>query len=69
MVYTSERDSTSLVMGSVHPKSLEAEWKIPRKHIYLGEKASWVTVPDDGMPRFERFSDPDFTVEPYSKPK
>jgi hypothetical protein len=68
MVYTSERDKTGLVMGSIHPKSLKLELK-PRKHIFLKEKAPWVTVPDDGLPRFEGSSDANLRVEAYSKPK
>lgn len=69
MVYTSKPDSFSLLIGSIHPKSMEGKWPKRRKHIYLREKASWVPLPEDGMPRFEGFSDRDLTVEPYSKPK
>jgi hypothetical protein len=69
MAYVAERQTLGLVMGSVDPSSIEGKWPKPRRHIFLSEKAPWVTVPDDGMPRFENSSDPNLKIEPYSKPK
>ena len=30
----------------------------PMEHIFLKEKASWYTLPDDGLPRYDGFDPP-----------
>lgn len=34
----------------------------PTEHIFVGSKASWYTIPDDGAERYDRF-DPPFQKE------
>lgn len=45
-----------IVAGSIDEKSVKGELIKPTEHIFLEEKAGWYDLPEDGLGRFERFS-------------
>lgn len=47
----------SIVAGSIDEGSVKGELTKPTEHIFLKEKAGWFDLPEDGLGRFERFSD------------
>jgi len=53
MTYHSEKSLTWLTMSSIDMNSLKGEKPKVERHIFLKEKASWMTLPDDGGKRFE----------------
>jgi hypothetical protein len=53
MVYNAE--DTSLTWGSIDLESLKAAVPKVKQHIFLGEKAPWMVLPDDGAARYERY--------------
>jgi hypothetical protein len=56
MVYNDSKETTGLVMGTIDPDEWKDDWPRVCKHIFLKEKAPWTTVPEDGAPRYEGFS-------------
>ncbi|KAF2273778.1 uncharacterized protein EI97DRAFT_382658, partial [Westerdykella ornata] len=69
MRYMDEMETTGITMGSVDVASVRDWTPKIRKHIFLGEKAAWTVVPDDGSPWFEGFSDGRGKVEPFCEPR
>lgn len=70
MIYTFEPETTAVTVGSVDPQSFKGEWPKVKNHIFLKEKAPWVTLPDDGAERLEAFPLAfAHVIEPYAKPK
>lgn len=55
MVYRSETEITAVTAGSVDEDTFNATWPKVTKHIFVKEKAPWVTIPDDGAQRLEAF--------------
>lgn len=47
----------SIAVGSIDEGSVKGDLIKPTKHIFLEEKAGWFDLPEDGLGRFERFSD------------
>ncbi|OBT84582.1 hypothetical protein VE02_06326 [Pseudogymnoascus sp. 03VT05] len=47
----------SIVVGSIDEGSIKGEMMKPTEHIFLEEKAGWFDLPEDGLGRFERFSE------------
>lgn len=47
----------SIVVGSIDEGSVKGELMKPTEHIFLEEKAGWFDLPEDGLGRFERFSE------------
>ncbi|KAF2819186.1 S-adenosyl-L-methionine-dependent methyltransferase [Ophiobolus disseminans] len=52
MAYSFFEDEISITMGSIDTESFTCEPPKVKNHIYLAEKAPWVTVPDDGTERW-----------------
>jgi hypothetical protein len=55
-------------MGSIDPGSLKGEYPKIQQHIFVGEKAPWTVIPDDGAPQKET-SSVAHLIEPYAEPK
>lgn len=53
--YENERGKTNIVLGSVDMESLDTDLPGTWGHIYVGEKRTWETHPDDGAPRLCKF--------------
>ncbi|KAF2463921.1 S-adenosyl-L-methionine-dependent methyltransferase [Lindgomyces ingoldianus] len=70
MVYLFEgrKEGTSLTMGSVDTESLKCEMPKVRKHIFLGEKAPWFELSDDGVERMETSLEAHL-IKPYLVPR
>lgn len=68
MVYEFEADGTGIVMGSIDPGSLKGEWPAVQQHIFVGEKAPWTVIPDDGAQKHET-SSVAHLIEVYAEPK
>ena len=54
--YESERGKTHIVLGSVDVDSLSDEAPEVWGHIFVGEKRSWETLPNDGAQRLREFT-------------
>lgn len=52
MAYAFDEKRISVTMGSIDMQSLACEAPKVGQHIYLGEKAPWVVLPDDGAERW-----------------
>lgn len=50
-------ESMAIVVGSIDEGSVKGELMKPTGHIFLEEKAGWFDLPEDGLGRFDRFSD------------
>ncbi len=62
MKYKAEPDSVGICAGTVDetsmgPKRLEEVVNGKVKHIFVGEKAGWYTLGEDGLRRYEKFTD------------
>lgn len=61
MNYRGEPDRVHLVAGKIDRggwrDGVEPEGLKPHQHIFVGEKDPEVPLPEDGLPRFEAFSD------------
>lgn len=55
--YKCEPDRVSIAAGSFHEPSLKGVTLKAKKHIFLHEKAPWVVLGDDGLDRYQGFSD------------
>jgi hypothetical protein len=58
-----EPELLSVVAGAIDEDTIKdggRESMRPVKHIFLKEKAAWYDLPDDGLLRYEGFSDPSF---------
>ena len=67
MKYMAEPESIGIAAGTVHEDSvgegdLEEMMQRKSKHIFVGKKAGWYTLGEDGLKRYEKFSD-GFPVE------
>ncbi|OBT63907.1 hypothetical protein VE03_05966 [Pseudogymnoascus sp. 23342-1-I1] len=51
-----EPGEVCIVAGSIDEGSVKGELMKPTEHIFLEEKAGWFDLPEDGLERFERFS-------------
>ncbi|OAF54953.1 hypothetical protein VC83_08544 [Pseudogymnoascus destructans] len=47
----------STVTGSIDERSVKGELMKPTEHIFFEGKAGWFDLPEDGLGRFERFSE------------
>ena len=56
MKYSCEPQHTSVAMGIVDDESVKGELPKPKGHIFLGEKASWWEMADDGLERWELYT-------------
>lgn len=56
MQYKFQPEWISIAAGSIDEESVHGQLVGVSEHIFLGEKAAWFEVPDDGAERFERFS-------------
>jgi hypothetical protein len=52
MAYNFDKDNISVTMGSTRTESFTCEVPKVKKHIYVGEKAAWDVLPDDGAERW-----------------
>ena len=55
MMYKFQSERVYLTAGSIGEKSVKGVLVKPMEHIFLGEKAAWFEVPDDGLRRHEGF--------------
>ena len=60
MQYHHIPDTVGVAAGTIEEDSLKEQLSGPSNHIFVAEKASWFTIPNDGLPRYEAFS-PEFT--------
>lgn len=60
MQYHCIPDTVSVGAGTVEEESLTEKLSGRTNHIFVAEKASWFTIPNDGLPRYEKFP-PEFT--------
>lgn len=47
----------AITVGSIDEGSVKGKLMKPTGHIFLEEKAGWFDLPEDGLERFDRFSD------------
>jgi ubiquinone/menaquinone biosynthesis C-methylase UbiE len=52
MAYYFDKDNISVTMGSTEAASFTCEAPKVKKHIYVGERAAWDVLPDDGGERW-----------------
>ena len=55
MQYKLQPDKISITAGSIDGESVKGVLVKPSEHIFLGEKAGWFEIPDDGLERYARF--------------
>lgn len=55
MMYKVQPDKISIAAGSIDEESVKGVLVKPSEHIFLGEKAGWFEVGNDGLKRFEGF--------------
>ncbi|KAF1957378.1 S-adenosyl-L-methionine-dependent methyltransferase [Byssothecium circinans] len=53
MIYHSESDYTGLLMAGIDLESFKGTLPKIKQHIFLGEKAPWFVLPDDGAARLQ----------------
>ena len=70
MKYACEPEKMSIAAGTIDEESVERGLGQATAHIFLSQKAGWYTVGEDGLKRWDRFSD-DFqvTLEGWKKVK
>ena len=56
MTYYVLPDTISVAAGTVDEESMKGRILKPENHIFVGEKAEWYTLPDDGLKRYKTFS-------------
>ena len=56
MKYHFEEGITGLVLGSLDLETFKGTLPQVEQHIFLREKAPWVTLPEDGAKRLETFA-------------
>lgn len=54
MQYKFQPHKISITVGSIDEESVKGVLVKPSEHVFLGEKAGWFQVPEDGLQRFER---------------
>lgn len=55
MTYYAVPDTISIAAGTVDEESMKGRILKPNVHIFVGEKAEWYSLPDDGLKRYEAF--------------
>lgn len=56
MRYSCEPDRMGIAAGTIDDDSVEGELAPATAHIFLSQKASWYTIGEDGLERWDRFS-------------
>lgn len=56
MEYYADPKTVGVAAGTIDEESVTRQLVGPSNHIFVSEKASWFTLPDDGLPRYEKFS-------------
>ncbi|MCJ1467204.1 hypothetical protein MMC07_005827 [Pseudocyphellaria aurata] len=62
MTYKCQPDMMGIAAGTIDEDSVEGELTKATAHIFLEQKASWYTLGDDGLQRWDRFGD-DFQLK------
>ncbi|KZP18543.1 hypothetical protein FIBSPDRAFT_933335 [Athelia psychrophila] len=57
MQYKHERTEISVPASTIHLANVKGELPGVGAHIFVGEKAPWYEIPEDGLPRYEKFSE------------
>ena len=57
MMYKCDPDAIGIAAGTIDEDSVIGELEKAKTHIFLSQKASWYAVPEDGLERYERFSE------------
>ncbi|KZP08656.1 hypothetical protein FIBSPDRAFT_938850 [Athelia psychrophila] len=52
-----ERTEISVPASTIHLANVKGELPGVGAHIFVGEKAPWYEIPEDGLPRYEKFSE------------
>ena len=55
MTYYALPDTISVSAGTIDEESMKGRILKPDNHIFVGEKADWYTLPDDGLKRYKEF--------------
>jgi len=55
MQYNCETEVIEITAGSIDEGSVKGALPAAGRHIFLGEKAGWYVLPDDGLERYEGF--------------
>lgn len=50
-------DIISIAAGTIDEDSMGTVLAGPTSHIFVSEKATWFTIPEDGFERYDRFSE------------
>ena len=59
MRYFATQDTVSVAAGTIDEDNLTGQLIGPSQHIFVEEKAFWLTLPNDGLPRYKGFG-PDY---------
>lgn len=60
MAYYATPDTIGVAVGTIDEESVQGELAKPDSHIFVGDKAGWFTLPEDGLARYANFT-PGFT--------
>ena len=55
MTYYATPDTIAVAAGTIDEKSVQGELVKPGNHIFVGEKANWFVLPEDGLDRYDEF--------------
>ena len=55
MTYYALPDTIAVAAGTIDEESVQGELVKPSNHIFLGEKAKWYTLPEDGLARYDEW--------------
>ena len=55
MTYYALPDTIAVAAGTIDEESVQGELVKPGNHIFLGEKAKWYVLPEDGLDRYDEW--------------